>query len=48
MWDLESGSCTKTLKGHTNGVTSVAISPDGGTIVSVSVDNTIRWGVELH
>ena len=36
----------QTLAGHTGDVLSVAISPDGGTIASGSVDNTIiLWGV---
>ena len=48
MWDLESGECTKTLKGHTDWVNNVAISPDGRTVVSGSNDNTVRWGVELR
>ena len=32
----------RTLTGHTSGVSSVAISPHGGTIVSGSEDNTIK------
>ncbi|KAF7970766.1 hypothetical protein HWV62_23108 [Athelia sp. TMB] len=37
----------KTMEGHTNGVTSVACSPDGKRIASGSWDNTIRiWDVE--
>ncbi|HNZ39874.1 MAG TPA: FlgD immunoglobulin-like domain containing protein, partial [Candidatus Latescibacteria bacterium] len=32
----------RTLTGHTDGVTSVAISPDGQTIVSSSLDGTIK------
>ena len=42
MWDLESGAHTKTLKGHTGSVTSVAIGPDGETAVSGS-DNATIW-----
>ena len=42
MWDLASGECKSTLEGHTNLVLSVAISPDGKTIVSGSGDNTVR------
>ena len=42
VWDLASGECKSTLEGHTNLVLSVAISPDGKTIVSGSGDNTVR------
>jgi WD40 repeat protein len=34
--------CLVTLKGHTRGITSVAISPDGRTIVSGSRDGVIK------
>ncbi|THU94499.1 hypothetical protein K435DRAFT_860458 [Dendrothele bispora CBS 962.96] len=34
--------CGQTLQGHTQGVTSVAYSPDGRHIVSGSRDNTVR------
>ena len=47
VWDLDSGEVKSTLKGHTASVNSVAISPDGKTIVSGSgsyraSDNTVR------
>ena len=42
VWDLATGECKSTLKGHTNFVRSVAISPDGTTIVSGSDDRTVR------
>ena len=39
--------CLATLQGHTNWVTSVALSPDGSRAVSGSHDNTLRvW--DLH
>jgi WD40 repeat protein len=34
--------CTRTLTGHEGPILSVAISPDGLTLVSGSSDNTIR------
>ena len=42
VWDLASGEVKSTLKGHTDLVLSVAISPDGKTIVSGSRDETVR------
>ena len=42
VWDLASGEVKTTLEGHTSAVYSVAISPDGTTIVSGSADNTVR------
>jgi len=40
-------SDTRELTGHTNGVWSVAVSPDGASIVSGSVDDSIRvWDLE--
>ena len=41
VWDMY-GQCMNTLKGHTDFVRSVAISPDGTTIVSGSNDRTVR------
>ncbi len=43
VWDVQSGKCTATLTGHTDGVTSVAVAPDGRTAVSGSYDKTVRW-----
>ena len=38
----------KTLKGHTDHVTSVSFSPDGKTLASASFDNTIiLWNFNL-
>ena len=42
VWDLETGTEKSKLEGHSDWVKSVAISPDGKTIVSGSDDNTIR------
>ncbi|KAI9334103.1 WD40-repeat-containing domain protein [Obelidium mucronatum] len=46
VWSLSSGACTWTLEGHTKSVKSVALSPDGQTVVSGSPDNTIKlWSL---
>jgi WD40 repeat protein len=43
IWDAVSGACVVgPLEGHTNGVSSVAYSPDGSKVVSGSDDRTVR------
>ena len=42
IWDLETGTCRVTLKGHTDEVNSVAITPDGKRILSGSDDKSVR------
>ena len=42
VWDLTTGECKSTLGGHTRPVNTVAISPDGKSIVSGSNDATVR------
>jgi uncharacterized protein YjiK len=42
LWDTSGKPFGQPIKGHENGVNSVAFSPDGKTIVSGSRDNTIR------
>ena len=39
---MQSGECKNTLKGHTKTVFCVAVSGDGQTVVSGSVDKTVR------
>jgi WD40 repeat protein len=47
VWDLETGRCLRTLEGHTEGVCSVALTPDGRRAVSGGKDGTLRvWDVE--
>ena len=46
LWDAGSGAHKHTLTGHTDGVDTVAFSPDGHTLASGSKDGTIRlWDV---
>jgi len=34
MWDVQRGACIRLLTGHTDSVTTLAISPDGRTLAS--------------
>ena len=46
LWEVNSGRSLRALEGHTNGVWSVAFSPDGQTLASGSSDNSVRlWEV---
>lgn len=40
VWDLSSGDCLQTLRGHLQGVYSIKVVDD--VIISCSGDNTIR------
>ncbi len=42
LWNISSGQCVKTLKGHPNGVWSVAFHPRGDLLVSGSNDSTVK------
>jgi WD40 repeat protein len=42
LWSTESMTLTKTLKGHSDLISSLVFSPDGKTLVSGSADGTIR------
>ena len=47
VWDTKSGEHLKILRGHTDGVISVAISADDTTILSGSHDRTAKlWSLE--
>jgi WD40 repeat protein len=47
VWDLKKNEKVRTLKGHTNRVGSVVVTPDGRRVVSASDDNTLKvWDLE--
>ena len=47
LWQVNTGNCLKILSGHTDGVHSVAFTPDGLKLASGGSDNKVRlWNVE--
>jgi WD40 repeat protein len=48
LWQLDTGQCLQTLRGHRSWVSSVAWSFDGKVLASGSCDNTIKlWCVSM-
>ncbi len=46
LWDIKTGQCDKTWKGHTNSVLSIALSPDCQILASGHEDQTVRlWNL---
>ena len=47
VWDVPSGRELRTLTGHTDGLSSVALTPDGQRAVSASWDKSLKvWDVD--
>lgn len=46
LWDIRTGECYRTLTGHTEVVFCVALSADGATLASGTMDRTIKvWAI---
>ena len=46
VWELATGKLLHTLRGHTNNVQSVIVSPDSNYVISGSLDKTIKiWNL---
>lgn len=49
VWDLRKNYVLYRLKGHTDTVTGLSLSPDGSYVLSNSMDNTVRiWDVRPY
>lgn len=47
IWDIQTGSLLRTLKGHTSFVNAVAVSPDGQYLVSGGADKQVLiWSIQ--
>src|SRR5262245_24074898 len=42
IWEAQTGNLARTLKGHQHNVLSIAFSPDGRSIATASVDDTMK------
>lgn len=48
IWDVTTGYCLRTLRGHSEWVRSLSASPDGRTLLSTSSDQSARlWDLTL-
>lgn len=46
VWDLRKNSILHTMKGHSDTVTGLTLSPDGSFVLSNSMDNSLRvWDI---
>lgn len=46
VWDLRKNSVLQRLRGHSDTVTGVSLSPDGSYLLSNAMDNSLRvWDI---
>lgn len=46
MWDLRKNAVVYQMKGHSDTVTGLSLSPDGSFVLSNSMDNSLRvWDI---
>ncbi len=49
VWDLRKGNATMTLKGHSDTITGMSLSPDGNHLLTNAMDNTLRvWDMRPY
>lgn len=49
VWDVQTGEALERLEGHKDSVYSVAFMPDGRTLISGSLDKTLKlWQLGTH
>ena len=48
IWDLETGQCLKTLKGHIGSILGLKSINSNNTIISVSSDKSIKQWNTIH
>lgn len=49
VWDIRRNEVIYTLRGHSDTITGVALSPDGSYVLSNSMDNTLRiWDIRPY
>lgn len=47
QWNIQTGCCSRTFHGHTNGVWKIVYSPDGGQVATSSSDRILRlWSAD--
>lgn len=49
VWDLRKNELLYSMKGHTDTVTGMALSPDGSYLLTNGMDNTLRiWDIRPY